>query len=47
MFDFFGGGEEGFLALVGSAAWVDELAVVVADGVDVLEVEWAGWSVLE
>jgi hypothetical protein len=44
--DFFRGGEEGCFGLVGAGAGVDVFAVCVADGVDVLEEEGAGWAVL-
>jgi hypothetical protein len=44
--DFFRGGEEGCFVLVGAGAGVDVFAVCVADGVDVLEEEGAGWAVL-
>lgn len=46
MLDFFRSGEEGGLVLVGAGAGVGVLAVMVADGVDVLQVERAGWTVL-
>jgi hypothetical protein len=46
VFDFFGGGEEGCFGFVGARAGVDVFAVGVADGVDVLEEEGAGWAVL-
>lgn len=44
--DFFGGGEEGGFGWVGAGAGVGVGAVCVAEGVDVLEVEGAGWAVL-
>jgi hypothetical protein len=46
VFDLFGGGEEGCFGFVGAGAGVDVFAVLVADGVDVLQEEGAGWAVL-
>jgi len=46
VFDFCGGGEEGGFVLVGARAGVGVCSVFVADGVDVLEEEGAGWAVL-
>lgn len=44
--DFSGSREESDLVLVGTGAGVGVLPVVVADGVDVLQVERPGWTVL-
>jgi len=44
--DFCRGGEEGGFVLVGARAGVGVCSVFVADGVDVLEEEGAGWAVL-
>lgn len=46
VFNFFRSGEEGGLVLVSAGAGVGVLAVMVADGVDVLQVERASWTVL-
>lgn len=44
--DLFGSGVQGALVLVGAGAGVGVLAVMIANGVDVLQVERAGWTVL-
>ena len=44
--DFFRGGEESCLVFVCAGAGIDVFSVLVPDGVDVLEEERAGWTVL-